>query len=157
MNLIANSTQAVIPYGQIMIFMNEEDTAMRMRKIVIMTCFMLCASLVSLGAAPIAEETHQKLQAMDLSAMSMDRIIQEYDKLYGHVTTLAGEFRKEMEAARGNGDRTAYKYEGLPRFPVRDGQGGNRSCVGADHPEPVEKQVGYAAWLYDTRHTTVPC
>jgi hypothetical protein len=152
MNLIANSTQAVIPYGQIMIFMNEEDTAMRMRKIVIMTCFMLCASLVSLGAAPIAEETHQKLQAMDLSAMSMDRIIQEYDKLYGHVTTLAGEFRKEMEAARGKGDRSAYReaYEGLAslsRFAM--GKEETDRVLARILQEPVEKQVGYAAWLYD--------
>ena len=125
---------------------------MSVRKTLFITCLVLCAGLATLGAAPIAENTHQTIQRMDLQTTSMERIIQEYGKLYSQVSKMASNARDEMMKAREQNDRTAYReaYErltSLSRFTM--GKEETERLLAKILEEPVEKQTGYAIWLYE--------
>lgn len=126
---------------------------MRLRNTLFITMFLLCTTTAVLIGAPIAEDTYRKIQEMDVTTVSMEKIMQEYGKLHGQVTKIAENARKEMTEARKKGDRDAYvaayqRYASLGNFVM--GKEETDRLLARILAEPEDKRAEYAMWLYES-------
>ena len=124
---------------------------MRHKQTFLVTCFLLCTGLTLLFAAPIAEDTYGKIQAMDFTSQKIDTIMQEYDKLYSQVTKIAQNALEDMQKARNEGNLQAYqeaygRYSSLSRFVLN--QQDTDRLLQRILQEPDSQRTEYALWLY---------
>jgi len=124
---------------------------MKHKTIFSLTCFLLCTGLTVLFAAPIAEDTYQKIQSMDVETMTMEEIISEYDSFYDRIGTMADNAREEMAAARMKQNRIAYeeayaRYVKLFEYAMSETE--SNRLLARILQEPEEKQYVYAQWLF---------
>ena len=124
---------------------------MKHKSVLLATCFLLCTGIAVLFAAPIAEDTYQKIQGTDLAAQDMDSIIEMYDDFYERLGKIAENARNDMLSARSEGDLTKYheardRYTALAEYVMSKEE--TDRLLGRILQEPEESQTPYAQWLY---------
>lgn len=124
---------------------------MKHTSILLVACFLIGAVLVPVSAAPIAENTYQKIQSMDFSQEDVDSIIQAYDDFYERIEKIAENALKDMEKARSKGDVGAYReafdrYSAMTEYAM--GKEETDRLLSRILEEPADKRTEYADWLY---------
>lgn len=124
---------------------------MKTKRIALIMIVVLGFGLGLAFAAPIAEDSYQKIQAMDLATESMETIIKTYDDFYGRVAKIADNARTDMAKARAAGDVESYReaygrYSDLSKY-VMNAQETER-LLARILQEPEENRAEFASWLH---------
>ena len=125
---------------------------MRRLRILLMISLVLTVGMVALSSSPTAERQFATLQNQDLSAQSVQSLMQGYDNLNASIAREAQAARKAMMEARSSGDSNAYlearaKLNTLSSYRM---DSKTSDYILAQLLElPKEKQDEMAKWLYD--------
>lgn len=124
---------------------------MRHKSILLVACFLIGAGLGLLSAAPIAEDTYQNIQSMDLSQEKIETIMETYDDFYERVEKIAGNAIDDMDKARSKRDMEAYRdaydrYSAMADYAMDKVE--TDRLLARILQEPEDKRAGYANWLY---------
>ncbi len=120
-------------------------------RMITLVFLMFCTGLAFVTAAPVAEETHQKIRSLDLDSMTMEEILETYDSFYARVDRMATNAREEMAQARAERDSTAYeeaydRYRNLSSYAMDELE--TERLLARILDEPEEERVAYAQWLH---------
>lgn len=123
---------------------------MKNRRIALVVFLVLGISMGLAFSAPIAEDSYQKIQAMDLATESMETIRETYDDFYGRVAKIADNARADMAKARAAGDVEAYReaygrYSDLSKYVMTEQD--TERLLARILQEPEERRAEFASWL----------
>jgi hypothetical protein len=130
----------------------KKEIAMKKSKVTILSFVLFFFGLATIVSAPMAEQTYNKIQALDFSKTKIETIVEQYDKLYQQVNKVAEGALNEMSKARQNKDREAYqeaynRYSSLAKYLMSENE--TNQLLERILQEDEQTRLSWAQWLYD--------
>ena len=130
----------------------KKEIAMKKSKVTILSFILFVFVLATVVSAPVAEQTYNKIQALDFSKTKIETIVEQYDKLYEQVNKVAEGALNEMSKARQNRDREAYqeaynRYNSLTKYLMSEDE--TNQLLERILQEDEQARLTWAQWLYD--------